>query len=340
MSGFLTIRDSIRDFLRKYDEIAIPVLKFIASLIMFTSINNLFGYSSLFDKGVVIFLMSVICALVSASSTIILASAVILVNCLSVSVEIGLVFMVLFILMFCSYMRMFPKSSYILALVPILCMWNLYYAIPLVVAIVAGAAGMVPTAFGLVVYEFADCITKAIEMKETATEEENFQYYSYIVEELTKNKSMLLGMIVFAVVILISYVVYKLSIDYAWYISIAVGALCNIIFFLVGGSAVDVSVSAAGVFGGTILGVVIAVLLQICKSILNYARKEVVQFEDDDYYYYVKAIPKFKMSTKKKSVKKMTNVVAADSADNTAKNIPVEKRVQTEVRNRTEITRK
>ena len=30
------------------------------------------------------------------------------------------------------------------------------------------------------------------------------------------------------------------------------------------------------------------------------------EFEDDDYYYYVKAVPKFNVGAKNKSVKKMT----------------------------------
>ena len=36
---------------------------------------------------------------------------------------------------------------------------------------------------------------------------------------------------------------------------------------------------------------------------------EYVQFEDDEYYYYVKAIPKNSVTKSKKTVKKITSVI-------------------------------
>ena len=42
---------------------------------------------------------------------------------------------------------------------------------------------------------------------------------------------------------------------------------------------------------------------------VDYSRKETVQFEDDDYYYYVKAIPKYNVTAKKKNVVKMNDQI-------------------------------
>ena len=38
---------------------------------------------------------------------------------------------------------------------------------------------------------------------------------------------------------------------------------------------------------------------------MDYARSESLQFEDDEYYYYVKAIPKVSVSTPEKTVKRI-----------------------------------
>ncbi len=40
---------------------------------------------------------------------------------------------------------------------------------------------------------------------------------------------------------------------------------------------------------------------------LDYTRTERVQFEDDEYYYYVKAVPKRYVSAKAKTVKKISD---------------------------------
>ena len=40
---------------------------------------------------------------------------------------------------------------------------------------------------------------------------------------------------------------------------------------------------------------------------LDYARTERVQFEDDEYYYYVKAVPKKMVASEEKTVKHFGN---------------------------------
>lgn len=306
MSGMLTIRDAIRDFLRKYDEITTPIFRFVAALIMFWSINSLYGYSELFEKGIVVFLLSVICALVSNAVMVMLGGIVIAVNAFGVSIEVGALFVFLFIVIYCMYMRMFPHCSWILVLVPFLYMIKLYYAIPIVVAIFAGASGIVPTAFGVVLYYFSVYTREVKEILETSSKDKSFQAYAYIIEAIFKNKAMLLAIIVFAVVIMITYVIYNLSFDYSWYVAIGIGGICNILFFLVCGIMLDVNVSMGSLILGSFFGTIIAAIIQICKSTVDYSRKESVQFEDDEYYYYVKAIPKFNIAAKNKNVMKMT----------------------------------
>lgn len=309
MSGLLTIRDTIRDFLRKFDEITTPVFRFILSYIMFTSINSMYGYSDLFENGMVVFLLSVISALVSTPIVVFLGGVVIVMNSFAVATEVGICALFLFLLMYCMYMRVFPNTGWILALVPILYMWKLSYAVPIIVMIFAGASGIVPAAFGVVIYRFSLYVTEVKELLVTASEEDTFLAYTYLIDSVLKNKEMLLSMIVYAVVILISFVIYKLPVDYAWYIAIGVAGVINVIAFMSCGMMLDVEVEAGNVIFGTILGVIVAVIVQLCKSMVDYSRKETVQFEDDEYFYYVKAIPKYTVSAKRKNVKKMNDEV-------------------------------
>lgn len=291
MTGLLTARDAIRDFLRKYDEITTPLIRFAAALIMFLSINSMYGYSSLFDKGIVVLLLSVISALVSDVVVVLLGGAVVIVNTLSVSVEVGAIFLILFLLMYCMYMRMFPECGWVLAFVPIMFMLKLGYAVPLVVVIFSGASAIVPTAFGVVLYYFA-VYTREI-YDEKMTEDETFQAYTYIIDGIAKNKEIFAFIIVAAVVILITYIIYRLPFDYSWYVAIGVGGLCNILFTFIVNAAVGAKINAGSLMAGSLLGIVIAMFVLVCKRIADYAHKESVQFEDDDYYYYVKAIPKY-----------------------------------------------
>ena len=53
------------------------------------------------------------------------------------------------------------------------------------------------------------------------------------------------------------------------------------------------------------IALVLALLLQISIFSLDYSRTEYVQFEDDEYYYYVKAVPKISIAVPQKKVKKI-----------------------------------
>ncbi len=309
MSSLLTIRDTIRDFLRKFDEITTPIFRFILAYIMFSSINSAYGYSDLFERGIVVFLLSVISALVSTSIVIFLGGVVIVINAFAVATEVGICALFIFLLMYCTYMRVFPNTGWILALAPILYMWNMPYAIPIIVVIFAGASGIVPAAFGVIIYQFGLYAHEIKNVLASATEEDTFLAYTYLIDTVLKDKTMLLDIIVYAVVILVTFVIYKLPVDYIWYIAIGVGGVLNIIAFMCCGMMLDVEIETGSVIFGTIIGVLVALVVQLCKSMVDYSRKETVQFEDDDYYYYVKAIPKYNVSAKKKNVVKMNDQV-------------------------------
>ena len=300
MSGALAIKDAIRDFLRKYDEVTTPLIRFVMSLILFWSINSMYGYSDLFERGMVVFLLSVICALVSSPVAVMLAAIMIIVNCFSVSTEVGLISALLVLIVYGTYMRMFPKCSWILAFVPIMYIFKLEFAVPIVVAIFAGASGIIPAVFGVLLFYFSEYTDEVASMLRTAADEEDVQPFTYIVDAILKNKEMLLTMMVFAVVIMITFVIYKLPVNYSWYIAIGVGAICMIIVYPVCGSTLDVEVSMGSVILGALIGAILGLVAQFCKGMVDYSKKEVVQFEDDDYYYYVKAIPKFVDPERKK----------------------------------------
>ncbi|MBQ8924337.1 MAG: hypothetical protein IJ053_06030 [Lachnospiraceae bacterium] len=307
MSGILQVRDAIRDFLRRYDEVISPLFRFIAAWLMFWSINQLYGYSDLFERSIVIFLLSVICALISGAAATLIGSIVIIFNTFFVSKEIGIITFLLFMIIYFMYMRMFPQCGWILFFVPIMYIFKLNYAIPLVVAIFAGASGMVPAAIGIFLYKYSICVKDLSGMLSAAAENEEVDIYSYLIDNLLKNKEILMMAIVFALVILVTFFIYKLPFDYSWYVAIGVGGLCNILFAMICGVSLKVEISSGSLVFGTFIGILIGVMVMVCKRLVDFSRKEVVQFEDDDYYYYVKAIPKYNVSVKKKTVKKVTS---------------------------------
>ena len=83
------------------------------------------------------------------------------------------------------------------------------------------------------------------------------------------------------------------------------GSLLNILILFVGDLALNTQVPVAGTIFGTLIGLAIAFVIKFFIFNLDYARTEKVQFEDDEYYYYVKAVPKVSLVSSDKKVKKV-----------------------------------
>ena len=322
MSGIIKARDAIRDFLRKYDEIISPLFRFVAAWLMFWSINKLYGYSDLFGRSIVTFLLSVICALVSGPVAVLIGSAVIIFSSFFVSKEIGIITFLLFMIAYFMYLRMFPDCGWIIFFVPIMYILKLNYAIPLIVAIFAGASGMVPVAIGVFLYKYSFCVKEINDMLAAAVDKKDVDVYQYLIDNVLKDKEILFVAVVSALVILITAFIYILPFNYSWYVAIGVGGLFNIMIAMLTSASMSVDVAAGELVIGTIIGMLVGVLVTVCKRLVDYSRKEIVQFEDDDYYYYVKAIPKYSSARDKKQANNKKSEDAKKPAEGTRNTRP------------------
>ena len=79
----------------------------------------------------------------------------------------------------------------------------------------------------------------------------------------------------------------------------------GLVLFLTGGLIMQVRISLLGLVIGTAVSVLIALLVEFFVFSVDYSRTEYAQFEDDEYYYYVKAVPKMSIAVSDKQVKRI-----------------------------------
>ena len=83
------------------------------------------------------------------------------------------------------------------------------------------------------------------------------------------------------------------------------GAIVNVVILLVGDMLYDKNKSVISAILGSVLAIVIGKVVEFFRFCVDYSRTEKVQFEDDEYYYYVKAIPKMTVAAQDKTIKKI-----------------------------------
>jgi uncharacterized membrane protein len=122
---------------------------------------------------------------------------------------------------------------------------------------------------------------------------------------ITGNKEMFLLIVAFVIATVVVYLIRRQSVDNAWSIAIIAGGILEFTVVLVGNLILKTDDSIVWIIVGTILSLLIAFIVQFFVFSLDYSRTEHTQFEDDEYYYYVKAVPKINVTAPDMNVKRI-----------------------------------
>ena len=161
-------------------------------------------------------------------------------------------------------------------------------------------------ACGVVIYYLITYMNVNASILGASQAESMIQRFRDIFDGIFGNRAMIIVIAAFAVTVIMVYLIRRLSVDYAWTIAVVAGALLDVVILMVGDLMYDANFSIGGVILGSLAAIAMAMVVQFFKFNLDYSRTEKVQFEDDEYYYYVKAVPKMTVATPEKKVKKIT----------------------------------
>jgi len=305
MVALLELKEKIKKIYGMYDVYIIPGAKFLVSFISISLLNLSIGYMSKIKNPLIAVFVSILCAFLPNGFTIVCLSAFIVAHLYAISAELATVSLCVFLLMYLLYFRFTPKSGYILIITAILCWIKLPYLVPIAIGLTSGILAVIPASFGIMVYYI---IKTASEYQTAITSESasnSMQKFSFIVNSLLNNKEMILLVVTVAVSIMVVYAIRKISVENAWSYAILSGALVQFIFLVIGKLVLSAKIDMIFVIIGTILAVILGYLLQILFFSVDYKRTESVQYEDDEYYYYVKAIPKVNIVNQEVKVKRI-----------------------------------
>ena len=305
MIFLLELKENIKRFFNKYDIYIIPTAKFILAFISFMILNASIGYMTKLTNHVIALLLSLACAFVPSGFTVFILSVYMLIHLYAISAEFSLIVLGVVLLMYLLYFRFTPKQGYLLLITSIMCWIGIPYVIPVAVGLCAGAASVIPVGFGVIIYyivQTASAYETAITKQSVS---DSVQKISYIVESLINNKSMILLIIAFALTIAIVYFIRRMRIDNAWTYAIVAGTAVEFLVLIGGQIVFGAKFNMIFMIIGVILGAVVGYLCQILFFSVDYKRTEFVQYEDDEYYYYVKAVPKINIVNEDVKVKQI-----------------------------------
>ena len=298
MIQLLLIRDSIKSVFKKYNAAIIPVLRFIAAFVTFALINGDLGYNEKLTGISVLVLLSAISAFFPMGVTVFLSGILMIFHVYSASMFLSLIFIVIIAILYFLLMRLAPGYSSLIIAIPVLTFFHMEALVPIAVGLVGSPIAIFAMIPGIVVSVLFNIIKEAVKMSAGSMQiEDNLQIYVFVIKSLLENKLMLLMIAAAIAVFLATYICRRLAVSHSYILGIIAGIIVNLIVMIVGGLVFEVNVSVLWIFLGSIISGALAFAVQFFKYLLDYSSVEHLQFDDDDYFYYVTAVPKLSVTS-------------------------------------------
>ncbi|MBP5600230.1 MAG: hypothetical protein J6X48_08185 [Lachnospiraceae bacterium] len=295
MRDLLVIKEKLKKFVGKNEVFILPVLKFLMVFIAMSKINSSLGFMSKLSNGGITLIVALAGSFLPLNLTLVILALIITAHMYKLSMECAILVIALFVIMFLLYFRFASKDSVGALLVPISFAFKVPYIMPVSMGLVGGPCSMVSVGCGTVIYQVLHYIAvNAENIKGGGGDKitEKLGSLKAIVDGMLENKAIIVYAVAFSITVLVVYIIRRLSINYSWFIAIAAGSIGCFVLVLITTAALHAQVSLGGAFFGMIISIIVNLILQYFLFDLDYNRSERVQFEDDEYYYYVKAVPK------------------------------------------------
>lgn len=305
MTVLLEWKQKLCVFCGRNEAYLLPVGKFLIAAVTFWLIDSKMGYMERLSSTPLLLILALICALLPQGAVLFLAAALIIAHCMALTLAAGAVAFVLFAVMYLLYFRFAPQYGYNALLVPPAYLLGIPYVVPVADGLLHKPVAAIPTICGTVTYYFLKgLIANEGSLSSGDGMKELLGKLQEVINQFTGDREMYLACAVFAFTTLAVYVVRCLPLDYVWGIAAVMGILAQFLAFLMGYLQIGLEDNTEQLVLGCVASSLVLFVIQFFAFNLDYSRTESVQFEDDEYYYYVKAVPKQNAPAKKHTVKK------------------------------------
>ena len=305
MTALLELRENLKKIYSRNEAFILPVIKFLLSFIVLSTINGKMGYMTKLDNMAIVLIVSLLCSFLPTGFMAFFAMMFAVLHMYALSIETAAVGLVVFLLLYLLFLRFTAKEALVVVLTPVLCMLKLPYVMPVAMGLIGTPASCVSVGCGVVVYYLLQTvITNAPTINSMGAEEATAKL-RLLIDGMLGNKAMLVTIAAFAITVIVVYLIRRMSVDHSWTIAMVAGVMIEVMILLVGDLMYDTNLSIVSALLGAVVTLIACKIIEFFRFCLDYSRTEKVQFEDDEYYYYVKAVPKMTVAAPTNTVKKI-----------------------------------
>ena len=306
MSTLLVWREKLQRLYASYSIYMQKGIQFILGLLLFGLINYNIGFMKMASSVFCTIGLAVICTFLPMIVMVMAATVLILVHFYALSLPIAIVSAVIFLLMYIFYFRFTPKKAWLVLVAALAFGLKIPFVIPVAFGLMGTPVWIVPAACGIISYYMVDFVKGSAAALKSADADGIAASLTSFTKQVLGNKEMWLMIMAVVIGILVVNVVRSRAVSNAWKIASASGSVVCLVVAAAGTMVLEGNISYVSIVASAVLGIVLGLVLEFLFFSVDYSRTENIQFEDDEYYYYVKAVPKVGVSEPEKQVKHIT----------------------------------
>ncbi len=304
MEKILLIRERLCGLYGRYSMVILPCARFLVMFGALCVMRGNIGFSSISSLPVLA-AVSLVGAWLPAGIRVFMAAVMVLLNLYSLSLEVAAAMACMMVLMFCVNYVIKPEKNHLILLLPVCYYLGIPYAPVLLTGLTGSLLEVVPVAFSTIIYYTIVYIGKNTTVFSSASSLTMVEKFVQAVSGVVGNQKMWLSCLTLCAILIVTRLVSRLKADYSRRIGIGVGIATGVMIMLFSIFVFSIRLSVPLLIVGYAVSGLIAFAVDFMILPLNYLQTEYAQFEDDDYYYYVKAVPKMAISRPEVQIKKL-----------------------------------
>lgn len=298
MMTLLVLKNRIRHFYEKHYHIVRCIIKFLIMFFASEVLTHTMEYNTFFQPTALLVLVSVVAAVTPDMVSVLFLVVMACGEIVNVSVLLCMSFFILFLVYLLLIGRLDARQYYVIVAIPVLAFLRISYTVPLIAACVCTPAMLPALLMGI----FTQYLMMGIMDYGAATatggsvQENVLSALRYVIDYVIHNEMWLITMIAFTLTFLCVYFIRCAAVKYGMQIAILVGAIVLMTVELLSNIIWNLNLAIGYLFIQVLISTGLAYIVQFFSVNLDYRGTKKLQFEDDEYFYYVTAVPKYKVA--------------------------------------------
>ncbi len=305
MNKITMIRDRIRTLIIEHEMMAQRLWRGILTFVSLLVINRYFGYLSILNHSWVALLIALGVAFIPTSGAGLVLAIYLVIHLANLATDVAMILLLLFLLGYflCYFYQ--SKEDYNMILLPVFTQLGIPFVIPMESGLMGGLSEVCSIICGgTISFYLQEIRNNASSFLE---EGNDISAADVLLHQVLGNRLFYYYMVALIVMFLVISLVRYRKVPYAWMAAVLLGTVSEVVIMLAGYLVTSVPSKVPALLIGSALALAFGFILNFFFRNLDYTRVEHVQFEDDEYYYYVTAVPKVHLAAEDKKVVKITD---------------------------------